>query len=133
MHLKGPWEFEWVSGPAEKAGSTGRVTMPADWRSMFGDASGTVRFRRRFHRPTNLEEHERVFIVFDGLGGTASVAVNGQQLGTVHSPQHSAEFEITRRLEPSNILTVEVEFDAAVRRDDRGGLWGPVALEVRCG
>ncbi|MGH7129010.1 MAG: NRDE family protein, partial [Planctomycetaceae bacterium] len=78
IHLRGPWDYEWLSTSADSriaVAPAGRMKMPASWRDRFGEAAGTVRFRRRFHRPTNLEPRERVFLVFDGIGGRGSVSL----------------------------------------------------------
>jgi len=142
MHLKGPWQFEWIdqstpSGPSHVEGENspllrqGRAKMPADWRSLFGEASGCVRFRRRFHCPTNLEPREQVFIVFDGVGGAARVALNENLLGTSTHDGTTAEFDITDLLEPANELVVDLEFDTSRAEATDGGLWGPVAIEIR--
>ena len=142
IHLKGPWEVEWL-GPAESppaaATSSGiaaanrenRARMPAAWQSLFGDAAGIARFRRRFNRPTNLDADERVFLVFDGLAGRASLSLNGDALGSVEAAACPAEFDVTPRLAARNTLTVEVVFDPAHHPGRPGGLWAPVALEIR--
>src|SRR5262245_17267846 len=103
IRLKGPWEYQWVASddasPIESSTAVGRVKMPSDWQSTFGDRAGTVRFRRRFHRPTNLEPHERVSIAFDGIGGSGQVWLNGTTLGTFAAEAHSLAFDITALLQ----------------------------------
>jgi beta-galactosidase/beta-glucuronidase len=130
MHLKGPWEYEPVATDAASAPAAGTAKLPAAWQAIVGDFRGTLRFRRRFHRPTNLEPHERVCVVFDGLGGTARVAVNGQLLGTIDGGRTTGQFEITPLLRPNNELVVEIDYGADHARRAPGGLWGPVALEI---
>jgi len=142
MHLKGPWEYEWLSpipparlahtvGAGEPLSPRGKLRMPATWQAVFGDASGQVRFRRRFHRPTNLEPHEQVFLVFDGVGGTAQLALNDQPIGRIFPPEHAAEYDVTRKLAEANVLVVDVAFDSETAGEHPGGLWGAVALEIR--
>lgn len=142
MHLRGPWQFEWLSARpgavdadlAQESPSTsasGRVKMPATWQSLFGRVSGRARFRRRFHRPTNLDANERVWIVFDGIGGSGHVLINGERLGQFDDGQSSLEFDVTGRLSASNELVVEIEHNADVADAPPGGLWGPVAIEIR--
>jgi hypothetical protein len=105
--------------------------MPATWRSLFGDAAGTARFRRSFNRPTNLGADEQVYLILDGIGGRADISLNGNHLAVVVETMFSAEFEVTRLLEPSNVLLIELAFDPAEHPDRPGGLWAPVALEIR--
>ncbi len=142
MHLRGPWEYEWLSdddatdallnaAPGESASRRDRHHLPADWQSLFADRAGTVRFLRRFHCPTNLESHERVFIVFDGIRGSGQVGLNGDILGAIDLDTPQAEFDVTSQLKPANELTVELSFDPAKDTDQPGGLWKPVALEIR--
>lgn len=131
IHLKGPWQYEWLgAGDAHLPfPRSGRVTMPADWQSLFGERSGTARFTRRFHRPTNLEPHERVLLAFDGVGGAARIALNGRSLGVIDAPARSARFVVTEFLSLNNELAVELRFDPD-RCGQPGGLWGPVAIEI---
>lgn len=137
MHLHGPWQYEWLS--AEPFDSvvprTGRVKMPCKWKSLFGDAAGKVCFRRRFHKPTNLEPHERVYIVLEEIKGRVQISINDSVLGTADNPQQTLDYEITELLKPFNELSVEIEFDPAStsRKEDSTPviLWEWVAIEIR--
>ena len=142
MHLKGPWIYEWLDGPH---GSTGcietaasdnsplladsRVRMPCSWQSAFGGMSGRIRFSRRFQRPTNLDENERVHIAFDGIGGQAQIAVNGQEIGRLSNNVETVSFDITSILSVSNELSVELSFSPD-NEATPGGLHQPVAIEI---
>ena len=127
MHLKGPWECEALSG--EGAPAAGRVKLPQAWEEAWSAFRGEMRYRRRFHRPTNLDPHERVWIVFDGVGGSARVAVNSQELGCIAADsEFPARFEITPLLQGSNELVVDVSFGSEA--SGPGGLWAPVAIEI---
>lgn len=126
MHLKGPWEYELrAGGPRE----SGVVTMPADWREVFTVDSGTALFRRRFHKPTNLDDDERVWIVFDALGGRGRVSVNGALVGNVATSTEPQRCDVTDRLLPFSELAVELEYDATADGVP-GGLYAPVAIEI---
>ncbi|MDA0284240.1 MAG: hypothetical protein O3B13_11520 [Planctomycetota bacterium] len=142
MHLKGPWTYEWLDGPHDSSdGSSAmpesdsplltdsRVRMPSSWQSAFGSVSGRVLFRRRFQRPTNLDPNERVHIAFDGLGGQATIAVNGQRIGSLADTKETISFDITSLLEVSNELTVELSFSPG-GTSTPGGLIEPVAVEI---
>ena len=146
IHLKGPWECEWLEpidrsaalhGPDLHGPETAptpvslRVTMPAEWRQMFGCVAGRIRFRRKFGQPTNIGPRERLFIVFDGIGGKGNVWLGQRKLGDVDNRQATARFEVTGLLETRNELIVELSFDPDQSPNQLGGLWGPVAIEIQ--
>lgn len=131
INLKGPWEYEWVEGVlAADVTNTGRVKMPADWQAFFGPVAGTVRFRRRFHRPTNLDADERVWIAFGGVGGTGTVDMNGTRLGAIESSLEPQRFDVTSLLQPNCELFVELRFIPDEQPSQPGGLYAPVAIEI---
>jgi hypothetical protein len=128
IRLRGPWDCEPLAwspiAPDLALPGPRRVTMPCRW----GEAGlegfrGRVRFRRRFGYPGRLDAHERVWLTFAGIDGVATVRLNGIALGELAEP---GEFEITPQLALRNELLVEVD------GNESGGLWGEVALEVRC-
>jgi beta-galactosidase/beta-glucuronidase len=138
IHLKGPWEFAWLSSPAfsrEAAPAEAecflddrRIRMPVAWQAAFGDLAGTVQFRRHFNWPTNLDPGERAFVVFDGIGGTGDVRLNDEPLGTIAGG--TASFEVTERFQSRNLLVVTLTFDPRAAGESPGGLWAPVVLEI---
>jgi hypothetical protein len=111
IRLRGPWDCE----------PLGRVTMPCRW-----DHVGRVRCRRRFGYPGRIDAHERVWLTFAGVEAVAEAWLNGQELGRFGGTG-PFEFEVTPLLRARNELTVEVEAPGGGQ-----GLWGEVALEVRC-
>ena len=137
MRLHGPWQYEWLSqDPSDSiVPRTGRVKIPIQWKSLFGDVAGKACFRRRFHKPTNLEAHERVYIVLEEIKGRVQISINDSVLGTADNPQETIDYEITEYLEPFNELSVEIEFDPAAtsRKEDSTPviLWECVAIEIR--
>ena len=125
MFLKGPWEVRRL----DRDEPSRRVTMPASWQTIFpGSSAGRAEFRRTFNQPTNLEAHEHVWIVFQGVRGAAWVDLNEQRLGGIEIGDETAEFEITPHLWQHNELVVQLTLEDG---DPPGGLWGPVALEIR--
>jgi hypothetical protein len=127
IRLRGPWECEPLArvdgGPLPPPC---RVTMPCRWGAPLPGFTGRVRFRRRFGYPGRIDAYERVWLTFGGVEGSAEAWLNGERLGRHEGPGPFA-FEVTHLLGARNELTVEVE---AAGGD--GGLWGEVALEVRC-
>lgn len=138
IRLRGPWECEpraRLVRPADGRSERGddsvpspcRMTLPCRWgEGGLRAFAGRVRFRRRFGCPRQIDPHERLWLTFAGAEGTADVWLNGQFLGRHEGPE-AFEFEMTGLVQARNELTVEVEAPT-----DHGGLWGEVALEVRC-
>lgn len=130
IRLRGPWECEPLSrsdGSSEALPPPCTMTMPCRWRNGgLTDFAGRVRFRRRFGLPRQIDNHERLWLTFGGITGVADIALNGQALGPCQESDCPLEREVTVLLRPRNELVVEVEGSGD------GGLWGDVALEVRC-
>jgi hypothetical protein len=129
IRLRGPWECE----PLRRCGDdTGeplplprRMTMPCHWsEGGLPGFAGRVRFRRAFGYPGRLDSYERVWLTFAGVGGDAEALLNDRPLGRIVT---GSEWEVTSWLRPRNALVVEVAGNA-----EEGGLWGEVALEIRC-
>ena len=134
IHLKGPWDFAWLTGPFEPAMGierSGTVTMPREWRTIFGANSGSAQFQRKFHAPTNLEAHERVILVLTEVRGPGSVSLNQHPVGEFQGTGVGVEFEVTTFLKTFNQLVVTMEYDATVEPVVPGGLYGAVALDIR--
>ncbi len=153
IRLRGPWEFEplcWVliSADGTRRESVdglppaGRIHLPADWGLILGaDFRGRVRYTRRFGLPTNLEPHERVWLVCEGVDYFGELAVNDQFLGRVEGYERPAEFEVGPLLAERNTLALIVELPqyeisaAAPSRPGRaelpGGAIGEIRLEIR--
>jgi hypothetical protein len=101
------------------------MTMPCRWsEGGLLDFTGRVRFRRSFGYPGRIDAHERVWLTFAGIGGEAQVRLNDHLLGHISA---ASEFEVTALLQRRNELVVEIEGTS-----EQGGLWGEVALEIRC-
>jgi hypothetical protein len=78
-------------------------------------------------RPWQIDPHEYVWLTFAGVDERAVVWLNGKLLGQHEGAADPFEFEVTSLLQDRNELVVEVEATAG-----DGGLYGEVALEVRC-
>ena len=133
IRLRGPWECEPLERrPPDCSGRLRdparlRMTLPCRWAaSGLADFAGRVRFRRRFGYPGRIDDYERVWLTFEGASDRAAVRLNGSDLGE-HAGDGPFEFDVTRLLRARNELAVDVDGTA-----ERGGLWGEVALEVRC-
>jgi hypothetical protein len=128
IRLRGPWDCE----PLARTGAGNlpparRLTLPCRWSEggLVGFA-GRVRFLRRFGYPGRIDAHERVWLTAAGVDASAELNLNGTAIGSFSAAGGPFEAEVTALLRPRNELAVEVEGGV------NGGLWGEVALEVRC-
>jgi hypothetical protein len=132
IRLRGPWECEPLArtGPNAMAPlpPACRMVMPCRWHEGgLTNFTGRVRFRRRFGYPGRIDTYERVWLTFAGAEDSAEIWLNGRHLGRYDKTGEPFAVEVTALLERRNEWTVEVEGTSG-----RGGLWGEVALEVRC-
>ena len=127
IRLRGPWECvpleTRIGAPVPMPR---RVTMPG----RLGDHglagfAGKVRYVRKFGYPGRIDDFERVWLTCDGLDGLADIQLNATPLAREHGGPFT--FDVTRILKQHNWLEVVIAADA-----DQGGLWGEVALEIRC-
>ena len=133
IRLLGPWEFAWersVGGETPLV-TEGTTAMPCDWHSLFGPVAGTVAFRRRFHRPSNLEPHERVWLICTGVRGSGTVSLNDEQLSVFSSDGEEVECEVTSHLQPFNVVSIRLSAGSIDEHQSPGGLFQPVVLEIR--
>lgn len=139
--LRGPWQCEplaraeldasghlvWsdtaLPGPAT-------VRLPDAWQALFGQFRGRVRFRRRFHPPSNISAGDRLFILLNATRSTGAVSVNGQFLGRIENPTGIEKFDVTGMLRVNNELEIQLEFTEFGDAAPPGGLFTPIALEI---
>jgi hypothetical protein len=132
IRLRGPWEFEpltQISGGGDQPLPRAiRIRLPCRLRDAgLAGFTGRVWFRRRFGYPGRIDDYERVWLTFAGVTGSVEIRLNDHLLGRFEELCKPAEFDVTSLLGTRNELVVEVESS-----NDEGGLWGEVALEVRC-
>jgi hypothetical protein len=102
-----------------------RLALPGRWAELgHPELGGRVRCRRRFGYPGRIDPHERVWLTFAGVADRAAITLNEIPVGQSAGP---ADFDVTSLLKERNELRVDVEGPVG-----QGGLWGEVALEVRC-
>ena len=133
IRLLGPWEFAWEgsAGGETPLVTEGTTAMPCDWNGLFGAVAGTAIFRRRFHRPSNLEAHERVWLICTGVRGRGSVSLNETLLSEFTSDGEAVECEVTSHLQPFNVVSIRLSVGAIKEHQPPGGLFQPVVLEIR--
>lgn len=123
IRLRGPWDAE----PLDPPGPVRRVTLPARLGECgLGDCR-RVRFVRRFGRPRRIDEHERIWLVGEGLSGRAEFRLNGRDLGWHSGDAGPFAYHVTDSIGERNELAIDLSAD-----EPSGGLWGDVALEIRC-
>ena len=70
-----------------------------------------------------------ITVGFAGVGGSATISVNDQPIGGGRNNEQPVSFDVTSLLEPTNVLTVDLEYDPQ-HDGQRGGLWAPVTVEI---
>jgi hypothetical protein len=90
------------------------------------DFAGRVRLTRHFGYPGRVDDFERVWLTAGGVEQVAELILNRVSLGRFVAADGSFEADVTSLLRLRNELSVNVEGGVD------GGLWGEVALEVRC-
>lgn len=121
IRLRGPWEAE----PLEPPGPIHRVTLPARFGECGLGECRRVLFRRRFGRPRSLDEHERIWLIGERVSGRAIIRLNGRLIGEIDNA--AFQFPVTEVIGERN----ELAFELAGSGPDTG-LWGDIALEIRC-
>jgi len=103
---------------------THRMKLREPWlRKVCGE---TLEFRRAFHRPTNLDVNERVYVAIVQSTIAATVTLGGQPLGELLQGADAA-FDVTELLEERNRLAIVV--GEAV--DQEALPFAEVAIEIR--
>lgn len=101
-----------------------RMTLREPWqRKPCGDC---IEFQRAFHRPTNLNAQERVFVAVRAASADGTVKVNGKTLGELTIGMDGA-FEVTELLEPRNHISISMP--AATNTADLP--FAETAIEIR--
>ncbi len=85
----------------------------------------TLEFQRAFHRPTNLDANQRVYVAIQQPTVAAMVTLGQQLLGELR-PGCDAVFDVTDRLEERNHLAVVVSGTT-----DDALPFAEVAIEIR--
>jgi beta-galactosidase/beta-glucuronidase len=97
-------------------------------------AAGHVRYRRSFHRPTGLGPGHRTWLTIRGVDEIAQVQLNDCPLIAEEDSGQLRRFEITDRLAPRNVVSIEVSASSppsALEPDLELGAQRPqVALEI---
>lgn len=136
IRLIGPWEF---SALANADGSAvrlptdpGRVKTPVCWRTLFGKWNGTAKCSRRFNRPTNIDDVQRIEITIDDLQGQGRILLN--EVVLVEAAQGGPiSIDVKEKLQPFNQLVMEVTPNCAHESDDGWAdreLWSLVAIDI---
>ena len=133
IRLRGPWELTPLARTvstaagmqevAEGLPAGGRTQVPGDGRELLGeDFAGRARFTRRFNLPTNLDSHERVYLVIESLDARAAARLNGEPLHATPNALTSRRHDVTAVLKLHNALEIETIYP--------GDPIGEVSLEI---
>ena len=110
IRLAGPWTIDWV-GPEDvppEVLTVDRGTFPVNWRQTFGSVCGTVRFTRKFNRPSGLEQQTRVWLEVPEYQGMLSIELNGRVLAILPEEELPVQLDVTNTMRLHNRLVLEV-------------------------
>jgi hypothetical protein len=128
IRLRGPWEWDTLTGPAVRgdAARRGRVTMPCSLaQAGLSSQTGPVRFSRRFGMPGSLDRNEHVWLCFEPQARQTDVILNEQRLAELVG---SGRFAV----ECTNVLRQRNQLDVLLQANsDQDGLTGETYLEIR--
>jgi len=157
IRLAGPWQrtplartrmlpdgttaIESADANVAELPAASRVPLPDDWTETLPSGfRGRVRYVRRFGRPTNLGDQQRVELVIEAIDVWASLTLNERPLTEPLCGRVVIRIDVTSQLLPRNELVIDVELprvDAAsaplpFQPGDRlrPGLWARVRLEI---
>ncbi len=157
MDLSGVWRVELADDDLRRDGVElhtddsywADIVVPGHWQSTpkFAASDGPLLYRKHFEMPAPAE-HERRWVVFDGLCYQADVWLDGAYLGDPEGYFFPHAYDITElsRLGDAHVLAVELSCSAQSGPKNRrnitgvlqggidatwnpGGLWRPVRVE----
>ena len=135
IRLHGPWSATPVVSTDQEPS---KISVQQDWESVFGNSfAGTVRYKRKFNRPTGLLPNQSVKVVVTNVDFYAECFLNDQRLGDLTFGEPAA-FEVGATLKDFNRLIIDVRLSEADKsnpaRSERfaaaGGVIGSVYLEI---
>lgn len=107
IRLRGPWEFSFLDASPAASGTT---TIPGFWTAaQLGSHRGPIELRRHFNWVARIEPTEVVWLSIDRCLGSATVSLNGQELGAIGYPWGEHRFDATALLRPNNELKLRIE------------------------
>lgn len=127
IRLRGPWQCQRIhDGGAASEPAT--VSLPCAWHSLqIAGERSRVRLQRAFNKPSNLDPHERLWLVCEPTGARGVIQCNGHTLGSVPEDQ-PGQWEITPYLTGRNEVVLQLVVPPSV---DSQPMLGDVRLEIR--
>ena len=116
IRLAGPWEFS-------EANSTDWNRCQLPWTAP--DASNSYVIRRKFHRPTGLDNTSTLSLLIEASGSLTQIALNSEPISraktsvSLASPEQATialvqyEFEVTTRVSEFNTVEIQLGRDTA--------------------
>lgn len=127
IRLRGPWEVTAITPAVGSPVGVSRMPCPCTWKEGgWTGFSGSAGHSRRFGRPRQIDDGERIWLVVDPCTcEQLSIALNGAALGiAIHGTYFEAD--ITERIAERNELMIDLW-----GKSDECGLTGEVRLEIR--
>lgn len=140
IRLHGPWQAnvvrtdEWDSSfDLDSTPKHKKVQVPSDWNDWLGALfCGVVRYDRSFGLPTNLSEHQEIWLVIEQVNLRAVIWLNEQRLGEHEFGSDPFRVPVRSLMQARNRLRLEIEFPSSENLGEAivGGILGEVRLEI---
>lgn len=116
IRLRGPWDFSFLDASPAASATT---TIPGFWTAAQLAANrGPIELRRHFNWVARIEPTEIVWLSIDRCLGSASVSLNGRDVGAIRYSWGENRFDVTALLRPNNELTIRIEPETPALADE---------------
>lgn len=100
IRLAGPWDCS-----ADNEDNWERCVLP--FVVPAESASGRpVKIRRKFHKPSGVDNKTRLLLVVDGVPEVKSIQVNDAHVGATRCVESACEFDVSDKLEDYNVVSI---------------------------
>ena len=65
-----------------------------------------IRIRRKFHKPSGVDNRTRLLLVVDGVPDLKSIQVNDSHIGAIRCVESTCEFDVSDKLADYNIVSI---------------------------
>ena len=117
IRLAGPWQYSADGTNWQKC------VLPFGTEAYARTDADVFSLRRKFHRPTGLEESSGVLLLITANHPIAQILVGEQQVDCESTPDNDqdapiSEFDVSGVLDEFNVLTVCIDGASAVQLED---------------
>ena len=148
IRLHGPWQAtvvrtdQWDSAlDLDSTPKHQKVKIPGNWNDWLGSQfRGVVGYQRSFGLPTNLSDHQEIWLVVERVNLHAEIWLNEECLGKHEFDAEPFRLPVRSIMQARNRLRIEIELPVervglaaspeVLAEQSGGGLIGEVRLEI---